>query len=304
MSKYSVIAPKKKADLRSHFGTTYKYINAKDIVLDVGCSTGYYARLLIEDKNCIVDGIEIDQKDRLEAQKHLRTVFDVNLDSKTWPEQLLKRRYDIIFLGDVIEHVYSAVDVLQKLKALLKPSGKIIISTPNIAHLTIRLELLSGGFTYEKTGILDETHLKYFTLDSLKETVDNAGFSIMEIDYSLNDLHPDTITHQLKQVGLKPTKDFWKKIDSPEARAYQWRLVLEKSTDKTKKSKATLRRKPMENNYWFAGQVKSLNKENAILSAKIAEKDQWIKQVTDELVAARKTLGWRIDNKLKRSLKR
>lgn len=304
MSKYSIIAPKKKADLRSHFGTTYDYIKTKDVVLDVGCSTGYYGRLLIEDKNCIVDGIEIDQKDRLEAQKYLRTVFDINLDNKTWPEQLSKKSYDIIFLGDVIEHVYSAVDVLQKLKALLKPSGKIIISTPNIAHLTIRLELLSGGFAYEKTGILDETHLKYFTLDSLKETVSQAGFNIVETDYSLNDIHPDTITHQLEKVGLKPTKNFWKKIDSPEARAYQWRLVLEESTSKAKKHKSTPRHKPMEDNYWFVGQVKSLNKENAILSAKIAEKDQWIKQVTDELVAARKTLGWRIDNKLKRSLKR
>ncbi len=302
MSKYSAIAPKKDSELIDHFGSTYKYILTGSSVLDVGCSTGYYGRLLINNKQCEVDGIEIDPKDRAEASRHLRKVFDVNLDSK-WPAALTSSSYDIIFLGDVIEHVLDAKSVLKRLGELLKKDGKIIISTPNIAHLTIRLELLAGSFEYEKTGILDETHLKYFTLGSLTNLIQEAGFNLDEIDYSLNELHPDTINHQLDQVGLKATTAFWEEIKKPEARAYQWKMVISKSTKKSQ-HKVVPPRKPMQNNYWFAGQTEKLINENSFLNHELSEHKNALKQVRRELSTTQNSFGYRVERKLKTILKK
>ena len=303
MSKYSTIAPTDRGELISHFGKTYEYIKERGVVLDVGCSTGYYSRLLIADKQCVVDGIEIDSDDRAEASKYLRHVFNVNLDNKDWPKKLTDNKYDVIFLGDVIEHVVDASAVLKRLGSMLKAKGVIIISTPNVAHLTIRLELLAGNFEYERTGILDETHLKYFTLGSLSRLITKIGFDIKEIDYSLNDLHPDTVTYQLGLVGLKPNKIFWEQIKNPESRAYQWKMVLKKHDQKSKKPKIMRPPlKPMENNYWFVGQVMSLSKSNNKLAGELVDKNLKLKQANDELRTIRHSIGWRIENVFRKIL--
>lgn len=296
MSKYSVIAPNTKDGLKKHFGSTYDYINKEDTVLDVGCSTGYYARLLTDDKGCTVDGIEIDFEDRKEAKKHLRNVFDVDLDSEIWPKKLTSNKYNVIFLGDVIEHVKDASSVLQKLAKILEEDGIIIISTPNIAHITTRLELMGGNFEYEKTGILDETHLKYFTLRSLRKIINDLGFSIVNIDYSSNELHPDTVAHQLSTVGLKPTKKFWEMIKKPEAQAYQWKVVIKKEENVNNVEPIL---KPMENNFWYLGQVDDLNKSINSLRSMLDSCDKKISALSTELTKVKTSIGWRIEQKLR-----
>ena len=297
MSKYSVIAPKSEKELIQHFGSTYEHIQDKAKVLDVGCSTGYYGRLLIEDKDCQVDGIEIDPKDRAEAEKYLNSVYDVNLDKPEWPIALTSNKYDVIFLGDVIEHVLDAENVLLRLGDLLVENGKIIISTPNIAHLSIRMELLLGNFEYERTGILDETHLKYFTLDSLTSIVHATGYTVLETDYSLNELHPDTVKHMLEQAGLRPTQLFWKQMQEPEARAYQWKMVIQKSGKPYMKAKPIL--KPMQHNYWFVGQTKQLAAKNAELSSRLEEQVSTLSDTRAELESVKRSFGWRLERKIK-----
>lgn len=278
MSKYSKIAPTEENDLIKQFGSTYSYIKKGSIVLDVGCSSGYYANILRKDKGCIVDGIEIDEGDRKKAEKILRKVYNFDLDSKEWPVELTSQQYDVVFMGDVIEHVKGASEVLEKLKNILKKDGVIIISTPNIAHITARLELLSGNFEYETTGIFDETHLKYFTLSSLKRLIENSGFTLQEVDYSLADLMPDLIENWLKKIGLKANDKFWKIVNKPDARAYQYKLVIKKRVGKTKEKNVKLPTKPIEDKYWFLGQIDYLNKmakesldENHKLKLKIIE---------------------------------
>lgn len=261
MSKYSRIAPTDSSALIHHFGSTYKYIKPGCEVLDVGCSSGYYAGILKNDKDCIVDGIEIDDSDRAKAAKILRSVYNFDLDDDDWPSKLTKSRYDVIFLGDVIEHVKNASFVLNKLKVMLKKNGYIIISTPNITHITTRLELLGGNFEYETTGILDETHLKYFTLNTLKQLASNTGLSIVEIDYSLADLMPDLIDNYLNKLGLTPSERFWKMVDKPEARAYQYKLVLRIQRPGDSKIVVKLPNKPLEDRSWFLGQIASFSKE-------------------------------------------
>lgn len=228
MSKYSENMP---PSLKGAIEWMYDHIAPNSTLLDFGCSTGYFGAYIKEQKQCVVYGAEISD-DRFEAEKVLDGVYTFDLDGE-WPKELYERTYDYLFFGDVIEHVKDPRLVLEKCQKLLKPKGKIFISTPNIAHISTRLELMSGNFEYEPMGILDETHLKYFTKSSLQKIVTNAGYQIDLIDYTANDYPKEIIQKYLKKLGLVAEKKFWDMTKSPEARAFQYKLMISRSSNKT-----------------------------------------------------------------------
>jgi SAM-dependent methyltransferase len=224
MSKYSENIP---PSLIGAIGWFYDEIPENATVLDVGCSTGYYGAYVKEYKHCKVFGIEVSN-DKIEAAKVLDGVYSFDLDGE-WPKSVYERVYDVVFLGDVIEHLKDPGAALQKILPLLSPSGSVFISTPNIAHISTRLELLGGGFEYESMGILDNTHLKYFTLNSLTNIVHNAGYEIIRIDSSESDYPREVIESILTKYGLKASKPFWEMVKDPTARAFQYKFVLKAS---------------------------------------------------------------------------
>ena len=212
--------------IKDAIGWMYDEIQPGSTLLDVGCSTGYFGQYIAEHKKCVVDGIEMSD-DRRQAAKVLHKVFSFDLDGE-WPKEL-NIKYDNIFLGDIIEHLKNPAHTLLNVKKLLKPNGKVFISTPNIAHMSIRIELLGGNFEYESMGILDNTHLKYFTLTSLKRLVAETGYTLESVGYSLNDYPRSVIKKLLDRSGLKATDKFWKITESREAQTYQYKLILSKT---------------------------------------------------------------------------
>ncbi len=88
-------------------------------------------------------------------------------------------RFDAIIFGDVLEHLRDPRAVLEKMSALLKPGGKILISLPNIANIWVRLNLLFGRFNYSRVGILDESHLRFFTLKTAKQLASDSGLDVV-----------------------------------------------------------------------------------------------------------------------------
>ncbi|PYT05283.1 MAG: glycosyltransferase/methyltransferase, partial [Acidobacteria bacterium] len=88
-------------------------------------------------------------------------------------------QYDAIIFGDVLEHLHNPGVVLEKLSRLLKPGGKILLSLPNIANIWIRISLLMGRFNYSRLGILDETHLRFFTLKTAKQLATDSGLDVI-----------------------------------------------------------------------------------------------------------------------------
>lgn len=221
MSKYSENIP---PSIIGAIGWFYDDIPKNAVVLDVGCSTGYYGSYIKKHKNAKVYGIEVSD-DKNEAMKVLDGVYSFDLDGE-WPKGVHDQKYDVIFLGDVIEHLKDPGKTLEKLRSLLAPEGRVYISTPNIAHLSIRLELLGGSFEYESMGILDNTHLKYFTLNSLTNIVTGAGYDLIRIDSSESDYPQEVTKSILEQYGLTPNAKFWKLMADPTARAFQYKLVL------------------------------------------------------------------------------
>jgi methionine biosynthesis protein MetW len=199
-------------------------------VLDVGCSAGYLGESLIEHRKARVWGIELDESDAATARERgFEKVFAADLDTFNWQE-LEGNQFDAIVFADVLEHLKRPGDAIRGAARYLAADGVVLASIPNIAHLSIRVELMEGGFAYEKLGLLDDTHLKYFTKKTIEEMFEAAGLTIQRLEATLYDLPEDRVTERLRAVGLETTPQFWELMNGDEARAYQYIVVAGKGT--------------------------------------------------------------------------
>ena len=142
--------------------------------LDVGCAQGHLlGELVIQGWECI--GIDSDAADV--ATCIGRGLDAVELDISTdLPASL--GSFDLVVFADVLEHLPDPIRVLRNVHSLLNPGARVVISIPNIAHLSVRAQLLFGRFQYSDRGILDRTHLRFFTRRTIKELLTDTGFSI------------------------------------------------------------------------------------------------------------------------------
>ena len=146
-------------------------------VLDIGCGSGALgAWIKRENRRAVVHGVDISAEAGISAAERLDSFWSVDLDLSPLPETGLK--YDLIILGDILEHLKRPDIFLTAINDHLTPDGKVIISIPNVANYSIRLRLLLGQFSYTETGIMDRTHLRFFTWHSFSELIDRSGFAI------------------------------------------------------------------------------------------------------------------------------
>lgn len=110
-------------------------------------------------------------------------VHEVDLDRSDWFAGLPREEFDCIMLADVLEHLRQPQDLLESIvsQGFLAPGGRLVISIPNANHESIVGSLLAGDFAYTETGILDATHVRWFTLDSLSRLLESRGFRIERI---------------------------------------------------------------------------------------------------------------------------
>jgi 2-polyprenyl-3-methyl-5-hydroxy-6-metoxy-1,4-benzoquinol methylase len=150
-------------------------VDHNSAVLDVGSGSGFIgAYLRSKCPQLSVDAIEIDEQAAV-ATKHLyRSLVNDISDLPT------NQQYAVIFLLDILEHLIDPEDFLHKISHKLSEGGYILASVPNVAHWAVRVSLLLGQFNYTSRGILDRTHLRFFTrrtflslLKSIPKTVIN-----------------------------------------------------------------------------------------------------------------------------------
>jgi len=151
-------------------------------VLDVGCSGGQFGKYLVSEKECIVFGVDISDVAITEAKKHLHAACTMDIEYDSFPFD--DERFDLIIFGDVLEHLREPSNVLHKFKKYLKPDGRILASIPNVAHIGIRCRLFWGSWNYRPSGILDESHLRFFTLSTAKKLLIDSGFVIIAFKIS------------------------------------------------------------------------------------------------------------------------
>lgn len=202
-------------------------------VLELGCGDGSMSRLLRERCEAHIIGIDHNPDIVWQAQRYCDYVFTEDLDDPHSLDALEGEKFDVITLVDVLEHLQHPEALLQRLKPLLLDEGQILISIPNIAHSSVRLELLNGRFDYETAGILDATHLKFFTAESVQALLEDADFVVNEIDYTWHDLPDEVITRYLKAAGLEPTAAALAKFHEPDAIAYQFIISSSPLVSKT-----------------------------------------------------------------------
>lgn len=206
-------------DDNSSWQKTFKLVPERSTVLDIGCSNGVFGERLIAEKGCIVDGIEIDKGDIHAAKKVLRNVYDIDIERQVIK---LPQKYDVVFMGDVVEHLARPAQTLAKVRGLLKPEGVFIFSIPNITHMSVRLMLLQGKIEYGRTGLLDEAHLHFYNSSEIKRVLQAAGFALISLDNTINDLPEDVLSAEFHKLGLDVKPEFKKIAQSLDAVAYQF----------------------------------------------------------------------------------
>jgi O-antigen biosynthesis protein len=156
-------------------------IGNKKNVLEFGCATGYFSQLLLA-RGCEVTGIEINADAAKVSEQYCKKVIVADLDFASLSELLPSQEFDVAVFGDVLEHLRNPWKVLDEARRLLKPDGYVVASIPNITHGAIRLSLLKGKFEYTKVGILDDTHLRFFSRYSVENLFTKSGYTVDYID--------------------------------------------------------------------------------------------------------------------------
>lgn len=184
------------------------HIESGASVLEFGPATGYMTRYLFEEKDCKVYIIEIDEEAYKMASAYAQDGICCDAEQMAWVEKFKGMKFDYITFADVLEHLKEPAAILERCLEVLGDRGKILVSVPNVGHNAVLIDLFNNKFQYRKTGIMDNTHLRFYTHDSLHELFEQCGLGIAD---------EDAIVFELEYAGFDNTKkdvpeDFWKEI--------------------------------------------------------------------------------------------
>lgn len=227
-------------DEGSSHGIMLSLVGRSRDVLDVGCATGDLARAL-RARDCRVSGFERDADAAEVARPQLDSLVVGDLETTDLTSAFPDESFDVVVLGDVLEHLREPLTTLRQVRGLLRAGGSIVLSVPNVAHASVRLSLLCGRFEYQKLGLLDETHLRFFTRDSILRLLDQAGF--VPVDVRRTVLGPFDAEIPLDEEQLpREALDFV--MSDPESITYQFvvEAVADDAGGRARARQAALRR--------------------------------------------------------------
>ncbi|MBK9263704.1 MAG: methyltransferase domain-containing protein [Polyangiaceae bacterium] len=180
-------------------------------VLDVGCGVGLNG-LAARRKGARVTGIEIVEATRARAKERLDEVLGIDITSDDAVRQGLSgRTFDLMLFADVLEHVPDPQSVLRRLLPFLEDDGHVIVSLPNVAAWPVRLDLMRGRFEYTKSGILDDTHLRFFTRETGQRMLEDAGLEVLRVEQN------PMVVRAAKNLVLSATSSLGTTTEDPES---------------------------------------------------------------------------------------
>jgi 2-polyprenyl-3-methyl-5-hydroxy-6-metoxy-1,4-benzoquinol methylase len=156
-------------------------------ILDVGCSNGALGRSLLAGRaDRSVCGIEFDPAFASEAAKHLDYVVTADLNMLDFDTALADRRFDCIIFADVLEHLIEPRRCLEQAIRFLQPGGCVVVSVPNIRHLSALWAIFLGGrFPQRDRGIFDRTHMRWFTITDAHALLSDCGLQVSALGLAL-----------------------------------------------------------------------------------------------------------------------
>lgn len=197
-------------------------------VLDVGCASGYLAQALRQ-QGCTVSGIEFDEEAARQAAPHLDKIVVGDVMEVDFEKEFGPDAFDVIVFGDVLEHLVEPQLALDLAMRSLRADGEIVISMPNIAHGSVRLALLAGHWRYTPTGLLDATHVRFFTKKTLLQFLAENDLEVLELRGTTADpLRVEVDVHEDELPNSAVVQ--WVR-DQPEALYYQYVLRARRARD-------------------------------------------------------------------------
>lgn len=147
-------------------------------VLDVGCGTGSVTVIANSGKGNEIVAIEPDEVRAAVARSRGLEVQESLLDANFMQG---REAFDVVMASDVLEHVAAPAELLNLMVRAAKPGGMLLISVPNVAHWSVRLNLLFGRFDLEPDGIMDATHLRWFTARTVRDLIEGTDCQIASL---------------------------------------------------------------------------------------------------------------------------
>jgi 2-polyprenyl-3-methyl-5-hydroxy-6-metoxy-1,4-benzoquinol methylase len=147
-------------------------------VLDLGCGEGFFAEKLQQMGNHVtgIDALPSAAR-RPFFDKYIQADLENGFDMAR--AELRGKTFDKVLLMDVLEHLREPERLLRECQGLLKPTGRLIVSVPNVANITVRVMLLFGQFRHAERGILDKTHLHFFTRRTARKMLESNGYRVV-----------------------------------------------------------------------------------------------------------------------------
>jgi 2-polyprenyl-3-methyl-5-hydroxy-6-metoxy-1,4-benzoquinol methylase len=153
-------------------------------VLEIGCGPGSITKVLAQQENCQITGLELDLEAIKIVTPYCVHVMQADLNSSDWPNLVNDiENFDVIVAADVLEHLYDPWKALQRMVPLINANGYIVISLPHVGHAAVMSCLINGDFEYRDWGLLDRTHIRFFGLKNIEALFTQANLKIIEVKY-------------------------------------------------------------------------------------------------------------------------
>lgn len=153
-------------------------IRRGSVVLEFGPANGRMTKYLKEALDCKVYLVEIDEQAGKQALRYGEDLVVDDIETYSWLERYETIRFDYITFADVLEHLRDPEQVLIRAKSLLKQDGSILFSVPNLGHNSVLINLMNHEFEYTKVGLLDNTHIHFFTKNSIEHAMNRTGLTV------------------------------------------------------------------------------------------------------------------------------
>lgn len=177
MSKYDI---QLNIDVDNSHSKILRKILPNSVVLEFGPAHGVMTRYMKEVLACEIYAVELDENSARDSGKYCKQIIVDSIEEYSWMQTYKNIKFDFILFADVLEHLYDPWRVLSEVLKFLKPDGRVLISLPNIAHNSIIMNLIDDKFEYRSTGLLDNTHIRFFTKQSIDDMVNKCGYKVIE----------------------------------------------------------------------------------------------------------------------------
>ncbi len=265
-------------------------ISDNSFVLDVGCGAGALGKLLKQAKKCKVHGIDIDAKALKIAEKYYDNVENISVSdicSKDYIKFINNNcKYDYIVFADLLEHVLDPGQLLYDFNKKLKENGKILVSIPNIGHWDIILGLLNDKFNYNKTGLLDTTHVRFYTYNSFLDLLKNINYKY-NINLSAKLIGQTKVNPNVSQSML----EYLNKTFSSQLFTFQNIIEISNNGEVNKKRKNDNNIKKLENILEHENQYSYLVNDNQNKAKDIETLTKECKELIEKVLVLEKTLA-------------